>query len=194
MYIKSYVNDSKQGRILKENPNKKLVNYYDIQISDNIQEKFLSFTVEPFGSIISDEEINNNIINTWDGIDTGNVHDNYFYARNSNVQNLLDLKKNKMIATLDGANLNLIRGMRVPVIIVKEGEQNKFNEDINVDIDDSYRKQDPSLIRLDSDVTGYYIIDALKYVYDPSDGTGSPFTTEVQLCKANWGTNIVENK
>jgi len=193
MYIKSYYNDSKQGRILKDNPNKKLVNYYDIQISENIQEKFLSFIVEPFGSIISDEEINNNIINTWDGIDTGNVHDNYFYARNSNTQNLLDLKKSKMTVILDGANLNLIRGMRVPVIIVKEGEQVKFNEDINVDIDDSYKKQDPSLIRLDETTTGYYIIDTLKYIYDPSDGTGSAFTTEAQLCKANWGLNIIEN-
>ena len=185
-YITSYTIDSKQGKILRTNPDKKIIHYYDIIISNVHRDKFINLDVSSSGILKSDEDINNNISNIWESIDIGNTHDNFYYAKHFNIQSQLDLKKNRLVVILEGANLNLLRGMRIPVVIVKEGEYSKFNEPDFSDDDDSSDD-----IRVDKDLTGFYIIDTIKFIYDPYESNlRSPYSTEVILQKQFWGKNL----
>jgi len=191
-YITSIIPISKQGKILTSEPNRRILYYYDINISDKNNEKFLDFFIEQFGSTITAEDIGKNVCNSWEGILNTNVHDNYIYAKHSNNKNMLDFKKNKMLVTLEGANMNIIRGMRIPLVIVKEGLDQEIREEIyvpddkNKDIEEDSGKQ---VVKMDKDKTGYYVVDAVKFIFD-KDGGNYPFNTVLELCRASWGDNI----
>lgn len=186
-FIKSFSPNSKQGLILKHNPNRKYINYYDSELQE-----FVNFFIEPFGNIISDEEIGKNTGYVDECIDYDNTHNNYFFAKHSNVQNILDLKKIEHVIELSGANFNLLKGMRVPLLMIKEGTQ-MITEDINVETEENMlTPDDKDNIKFDSDNSGYYIIDWIKYIYNPTS-QDTAFSTFVGLNKTNHGLNLVEN-
>ena len=196
-FITGYKPSSKQGLTLLENPNRKNMYYYDINASTNNAEKFISMFVEPFGSVITDEEIGNNQINVWSGIDYNNTHRNFIYAEHSNAQNIIDYNKTKLSVSLIGVNLNLLRGMRVPVMIFKEGFENEMNEETYLpeNHESSDVKNLNGNVTYDADNSGYYVINNIRFIYDHSTGSNHvALRTELELGRYDWGKNIDPSK
>ena len=196
-YITAYKPSSRQGEALIKNPNRKNMYYYDINASENNSEKFINMFVEPFGSVVTDEEVGKNQINIWAGIDYNNTHRNFIFAENSNVQNLVDYHKTSLNVILNGINLNLIRGMRIPVVIVKQGYENQMNEDVSLpeDYKDADKTDSSKMITQDKQNTGYYVINNIKFIYDQSGGDSDiSLKTVLELGRFDWGANIASSE
>ena len=193
-YITKYSMKSNQGKIMMSVPMNEHIYYYDYNISDNPSDKFIEYDIHSHDTMKSKEEINNNHTNEWLGMDSGNIHDNYFFAEKFNYRNLMEMNKTNMIAEMEGVNLNLLRGMRIPVSIWREGLDSEFSDDPSSqkDMEDTSGeklKDEVLQIELDRNLTGLYIINLIKFKYDRSVRGGTRWATEVTLSRANWGAN-----
>ena len=188
VFISGYMPTTNQGRILAAQSFRKEVGYYDTFFSNDLNEKFLDFFVEPFGSIIpKDDTLKSSTSRNWIGIDYNNNHNNYKFAEYQNQHNLLELKKMNLHISTDGVNLNIIRGMRVPIVIMDEGhnvETGKGGEIIqeNTGTEDM---SDPK-ITIDNYYTGFYIVTGIKYIYNAFSNDRFSFSTHITLSKKEW--------
>lgn len=188
-HIKSYSLDTHQGNALIDTPNKKNVYYYDIQMPEN--DRFVKYYVKPVrSSFVSDEEISKNETNTWEGLETGNVHDNYIFSKTNNEQNLMDLKKTTLNVVTEGVNLNILRGMRIPLLIVSFPEIRNTYQQSDTESHEGEKEDDKSEVTVDVNLTGYYIVSGMKIIYNNSTSdTINPFTTKIYFVRNNWSKN-----
>ena len=195
-YISNYYMKSNQGKIMMNIPSTEHIYYYDYNISNETSKKFVDYVISSHDTMKSKEDVNKNSTNEWYGIDSGNIHDNYFFASKFNYRNNIEMNKTNMIVNTDGVNLNLLRGMRIPVSIWKEGIDKEFTEDTttqtqeNATDDSSKYKNERMQIEYDKKLSGLYIINALKFKYDSSIQGGTRWSTEALLSRATWEPNL----
>ena len=198
-YISSYSIKSNQGKILLTVPSRERIYYYDNNISDIPSEKFVDYEIMSHDTMKSEEEINNNVTNEWFGIDTGNIHDNYFFASKMNFRNNIEMSKTNLVVEIQGVNLNLLRGMRVPVNIWKEGFAHELKEDTSdqetLDPNEQNAKNSSENLQmvLDKKLSGSYIVNNLKFVFDAMQNGSTRWSTEVILSRASWGKNTAKS-
>lgn len=189
-YITNYSIKSNQGKIMMSVPSNERIYYYDYNISEDPDKKFIEYEVKTHDTMNSGEAVNKNYTNQWFGMDSGNIHDNYFFALKSNIRNTIELEKTNMVVDMEGVNLNLLRGMRIPVSIWREGMAHEYLEDTSTqkDRDDEYKDENLQ-IEYDKKLSGFYIINSLKFKYDSSINGGNRWTTEAVLSRASWEAN-----
>jgi len=194
LYIKSYKTKSNQGEILLNKPNKENIFYYDIEQSKENDKKFLNYYIKSTFRVIDDDVVENNqnqnVRNEWFWTKVGNEHENYIYAQEINKLNIAELEKTQMVITTDGISLNLMRGMRVPIVIIK-------NESSEIELLTKINKRNLAKISemeqlgfyFDEKLSGYYIIKDMTIRYSKTARGESKFETEATLWKRFWGIN-----
>lgn len=130
----------------------------------------------------------------------GNIHLNYFYASMHNKMNRNEVEKMRLEINLETINHSLYRYMKVPVMIfgktwnenemlkyIKEQKKQKgfstVGEEYNEDVKDPENMQ-----MIDEFVSGFYIIDQISYIYDPS--RASSFYQKIVLLRREWPSRI----
>jgi len=112
----------------------------------------------------------------------GNVHKNYGNSVYHNEQNLSELDKMYLYVEVDGLNLQIMKGERVPIYII-------YNNELEKSTANNFSKND---VPLDANrlYSGYYYIDSVEYEYKLSVGenANSPFTTKYILKRREWPT------
>ena len=111
---------------------------------------------------------------------SGNVHKNYSNAEYHNRQNLAELNKMYLRVECEGLNLQIMKGERIPVVLIP-------TTTIEQESMDKFSKNDkPSEInRLYS---GYYIVDSIDYDYNPVYKGQTPYKTTFILKLREWPT------
>lgn len=100
-----------------------------------------------------------------------------------------------MIVTTEGVNLNLLRGMRVPVAIWKEGIAHEFTDDtvsqndMDPEDDSEKYKDKEQQLEYDKNLSGLYIVNSLKFIYDATIQGGTRWKTESTMSRASWSKN-----
>lgn len=110
---------------------------------------------------------------------SGNHHKMYDQAVQHNKINNLQLQKKWLELTLNGINFALLRGEKVPALIC------------NMDVVNQAMTVHPETVLqrgLIPDMSGWFIIDGIRYVYNPyNDFTiGTHWRTELKLVRREW--------
>lgn len=205
MFITSYNLNSNLGLNLIENGVQRKMNYYDFNLPEenNLQNKYINLFVEPLitqnlktkkNSLRpTDETLKKLEVHKWSGIDYGNGHLNYIFSKFNNFHNNTELNNIQLRITTLGANLNVIRGMRVPILIVNENspENTHSNEYEEKELDGDIFEMEQKLgIKIDRFLSDFYYIDGLTIFYNHSDtnttGSTTNFWTQMSLSKREW--------
>ena len=114
---------------------------------------------------------------------TGNVHKNYTRAPYHNTQNINELNKLYIKVDCDGLNLQIMRGERIPVYLIFNGEheENSYN---------TFSENDANF-QMNRFYSGFYIVDSVEITYNPNRRTGNittPYTTTYILKRREWPT------
>ena len=145
---------------------------YDMQYeSVDIEE---SNTVTQWRGIqytISDGDVDGST-NNW----SGNVNINYNRAETHNLINNAELDKMYISVTVNGPCLQIMRGEKIPIIIVTK------------DILDQFTTDNESLKGINKFYSGFYFVDAIKITYsNDNDGDlSNNFNTTFTLKRREW--------
>jgi hypothetical protein len=116
--------------------------------------------------------------NKWNG----NHHKNYLRAYSHNTINLKELEKLNVEISVQGVNLNILKGDKVPIVLIKNDRvENKLV------LKESYAEA------LDFFYTGYYMVKgfSLSYVKDLNDAIGLVnFSQTFILTRREWPTPV----
>lgn len=137
----------------------------------------------------------------WMGIDYSNAHQSYKFASMLNEHNLLETKKNELKVSLEGININVLRGSRVAVLIYlprtaaqqansarAEAQQlGKVEDELEEGSRETGIGQDSQV--LDKALSGFYYVSAIKYTY-----INEKFHTEMILSRRHWKLPRPKNK
>lgn len=126
-----------------------------------------------------DDDVNKNDSNNnnW----SGNVNKNYNRAPSHNLMNIRELDKMYITIYVDGLCLQVMRGEKVPVLLIHDvGSVSRIQKDT--------QNSDENINKMYS---GFYIVDSLEYVYagkDIGNDKTSPYTTILTLKRREWPT------
>jgi hypothetical protein len=137
----------------------------------------------------------------------GNVHDNYIFSNLLNFQNLQEIEKLSLNIDLAGMNFYIYRYMRIPVSIYNDGSRGTDklqrlkdrDKALGEDNDDNNEKiikrasgenevnindvgTDPRDQVLNQHISGYYVVNTIKYVYSPP----GPIKMKLNLIRREW--------
>lgn len=204
MFINSFNLISNLGNSLIENGTRRKMNYYDSNLpSTDLKKKYVDLFVEPLitqnmktkkSSLMPvDPTLKAMQVHKWSGIDYGNGHLNYIFSNFNNFHNNTELNKIQLKIRTLGANLSILRGMRIPILIVNENapEQVHSHEYEEKDLDGNLFALESKLgIKVDRFLSDFYYIDSLVTYYSHSDndmsGGTTNFWTEMTLTKREW--------
>ena len=112
----------------------------------------------------------------------GNHHKNYLRAYSHNVINMRELDKLNVEISVQGTNLNIMKGDKLPIVLIKKDVvENRLVHK------DSYREA------VDFFYSGYYIVkgSTLSYVNDLNNATGMVnFSQVFILTRREWPTPV----
>jgi hypothetical protein len=112
----------------------------------------------------------------WDG----NHHKNYMRARVQNLINTKELDKLNLEISVTGNNFNIIRGDKVPVILIKKDAVENMQINIKAESNDM----------LDMFYSGWYIVNGFKVRWDGdaynNNSIMSNFSQEFVLTRREW--------
>jgi hypothetical protein len=219
-YIADYSLMSHHGEVLANNALRKHAYWYDHGGNDDPETldtvNFIDHYVEPLQTAVSNDGLSPQTVNipdfkddkpdrsvsgAWTGIDYSNAHRSYKFAGVLNHQNLLETKKNEMRIVLNGININVLRGSRVPVLIylnrtashransarVEPEELGGVEDVLDQGILDS--TDGPAQQILDRALSGFYYVSSIKYSYHDEK-----FFTEMLLSRRHWKLPRPKNK
>ncbi len=205
MFITDFNLLSDLGNNLIENGTQRKMNYYDYNLPEktNLDKKYVSLFVEPLitknmktnkNSLRpTDDTLKNMQVHKWSGVDYGNGHLNYIFSKFNNFHNNTELNKIQLKITTLGANLNVLRGMRIPILIVNESapENTHSNEYEETELDgDIFAMEAKMGIKIDRFLSDFYYVDSLITYYSHSDndksGGTTNFWTQMILTKREW--------
>lgn len=202
LYIRELKPKTRQGKHLMNHLFRRNIYFYDYDLDeDDPAEKEISYFIEPVTQqrnrnegeplIPENEDLRSTTSSTYLGIDYGNTHDNYKFAGIHNQHNLDEIDKITVQATTTGPNLNIIPGMRVPIMIVREGKEEgqMFEDRVNEDVDPEIKKLENNMnMKIDRFLTDFYVVRGIKYHYDPAAAQedGTHYFTEIELAKREW--------
>ena len=111
---------------------------------------------------------------------SGNTHQFYEVAYEHNMRNLLQLQKQYLLVELNGANLSIVRGEKMPIVLM---DLNKAEQAIRTS--QARTKIEECMYEAES---GWYIIDGIEWVFDPDNdqGQGTNWRTNVKLVRREW--------
>ena len=139
----------------------------------------------------SDGDANTIIATDGNMLTSGNTHKFYEVAYEHNMRNLLQLQKQVILVELNGANLTILRGEKIPMILMDINRAmsvitNKLPEDY--DGSDPKQGQDILNTYIYEAESGWFIIDGIEWVYDPGveEQTGTYWRTNVKLTRREW--------
>ena len=194
MYISEYTPNTRQGNILSKYGYIRNIGFYDQQLTPDYAKNFvdldvkpISLTLKPDGTDLTLNPFASNSNGEWCGIDYNNGHDNFNFAQIQNEHNNMDIRKITLSIKMNGINLNLVRGQRVPVLIVHENREeiSFFNAHLmDGDKPKDTEKNEEIEMQKDKWLSGYYVIGSISYKYDSTEEEA--FTTEVELFRMNW--------
>ena len=135
----------------------------------------------------------------------GNVHANAAFAQLHNTQNEMEVQKMKLQVTLNSFNPSLYKYQKIPVIMylyepsaIAQNDRLKADkQELGMDKDEPFNLgADPDLEpgklpkqALDTFLTGYYIIEDIKYTYSKSSPKPTENTKQVvTLLRREWPT------
>jgi len=131
--------------------------------------------------------------NTWMGIQytitnvdddttnwTGNQHKNYLRAQIHNCINRVELEKLNVEISIQGTNLNVIRGDKVPVVIMGLDSVENMMVDPNAEGRD----------RKNEFYSGWYLVKGFTLTWVKQDSIVSNFTQSFTLTRREWPTPI----
>lgn len=115
---------------------------------------------------------------------TGAVNKFYDAGAEHNRINNLQLQKKYVLFTLNGANFGIMRGEKIPAIII---DNNQITNSISIQEGDN----NVLMKMMYEEASGWFIIDSIEWVYDPGQGrpeakTGSPWRTIVKCIRREW--------
>ena len=203
MRITSFKPITRQGEQLMYSGYIRNVGYYDVGLDKDYKNKFIELDVKPISSALipgkyrsnqSLDIMSKNTNGEWSGIDYNNAHDNYNYAQIQNEHNIGEISKIQLYVQTMGINLNVARGMRIPVIIMLEGRDSAamMNADISPDelaANTHAAEEEAMQIWYDKYLSGWYYVSSVSYTYDMDEGG---FTTEFLLSRSNWSSHEPE--
>ena len=127
---------------------------------------------------------------------SGNTHKFYETAYEHNMRNLLQLQKQEIVVELNGANISIVRGEKIPVLLADidkaisllySNNYSAYNQIGDVSSGALVNRETLSNIIYEAE-SGWYIIDGIEWVYDPrSPNTmGTFWRTNVKLTRREW--------
>ena len=197
--IVEYSMYSNHGEVLSTQAYKKQINWHDRAEYLNTG-KYLSFYHEP----LSKREVVNNqvlyqkpMLNNftegeqsarWLGIDYNNGHTNYKFAKLLNLHNLTELTKNYLVVKIPSMNQNVIRGVKVRVVIknLKSADDPR-----HMQTDDNIKEvpgaEATTQESYDYYLSGLYYVKDVIYEYDAlSELDNTKMSTTLVLAKREW--------
>jgi len=182
LFIKNYVllNDTTALNI--DLGYKHRIHYYD-QTNTNYNSTFLDSIsdTDNNSSIVlkgnperPDSKFSNNVFNqTYLGkMDTDNVHKNYLYAYNQNLNNIKFLQKIKMVVVLNQANFNLYRFQKVNVVLYKMSQIMQGDEEQTQNLDNSQLdKAGERNWKINDRLSGEWLITGINMTFDKDNGS-----------------------
>ena len=108
----------------------------------------------------------------WLGVQTKNVHDNYFLAEIMNKRNLLESSKFYIEVDIPRWNPNIYGSERIPIILMNITDSMKKNVDA---IGESAGYGNEAIPSIDQLYTGFYVVDGMRFTY-VRDGSKGSFT------------------
>lgn len=194
LFISDIVPSTNQGNTLISTGINHAFQTYDPFFSDNLKENFIEYNITKFNSTELENEDLKKLTNYyWQGIDYGNNHSNYLFAFNNNFSKLLELYKNTLRVTTEGVNLNVHRGMRIPLVMLREGDaysnykSRVKEEEIEGEDAETVKVEEEAQVRVDRFLTDFYVITEIRYIYDVfRSNSRNNFYTEMVLNKKVW--------
>jgi len=195
-YIQAYKVTTTQGSDLLERGYEKVLHYYDhMADGTDLKKKFISLFLQPYkGSVAPiDPTLRKTSDDEWLGVDYKNTHPHYLFSEIINEHFTYEIAKTKLYVKTLGVNLNILRGQRIPVLIVKEGvdatttypsETTKQPDANGVPVDTESEKINGMLI--DRYLSGFYVVLNIKTIFDPTVQGKQTFYTEFELGKMEW--------
>lgn len=198
LFIEGYTLRSSAGQVMLENGYRKSAQFYDVHLSGPFKNRYQSHVVEapasPDGYTSNkgrgSEDISSKLstfkwLGTQSSNTIGNSHKNYKYSAVLNWQNQRELDKMHLEVVLSQCGFNLRRGMRIPVVIVNDGDPHRVSSTKS-------NGEEPEMkITLDRFLSGFYIVLAMKTIFYPQDGV---FRQIVQLGRRDWPTPVNYDK
>jgi len=184
--------------------------FRDVQVFDDVLEGLSEFTLDPLTSenLLDSEEplrgrrdeerylsqVKHKYVGRQDAGEDGigNVHQNYAYSKIHNHRNNLEASKMKLIITLASFNPSLYKYQKVPVIIYAYTPERKSAEDVKNQEAEKMGfnerqfkdKAENEQSRVDSFLSGNYIIENIDYSYNRTKG----IIQTVTLIRREWPT------
>ena len=108
----------------------------------------------------------------------GNHHKNYLKARLQNLINLKELNKLNVEITVNGLNMNVIRGDKTPIVLVQKDPVEGAMSEI----------ESAGLTRLEQFYSGWFYVKGfkIKYAHENDDSAMSSFTQTFILTRREW--------
>lgn len=194
-FINSFIPMTKQGKLLNKEGYRKYIQYYNPLVEKELKDRFLLFYSSPYGIVSPDETKNDNLKQLrnsyrydYRGIDYGNSHDNYKFAEYIQKTGMVELDKIKIEVELNGINLSIIKNMQIPLLITMEGYDPDYNLKVYNTQENSFYKKiyEEYGLLIDKNYTGKYIVNNIRYVYDPFNNDKYSFKTILTLSKSVW--------
>lgn len=168
-----------------------------VQFFDYNQRDYVDLKIQPLNTEGSEEKFlqrgridenfwKDEIKYKWLGIQhnkpSGNVHPNYLFAKIQNTQNNIEINKMGLRMSIPMYNPNLIRYMRLPVLIVVKNDEYQQTSVLKPEELDQKKDRVPNNF-----LSGFYVIIDIRYTYS-SDDRG--VKQEVYAVKREWDRNF----
>ena len=190
LHIKRYSPASQNGNILQLESFRKRVQWY------SHGDKNLEFFVEPISDLKPEngtehqtptlDDFTDNDVTKWIGVDYGNAHTNYKFARVINMHNERELSKNTLKVDVGTINYSVPRGSRVKVNIFNSRTEDMEKRSMESDIAKPMPRTNSATDEvLDERLSDFYYVKDVVMRYrgiDPDE----PMVTELTLTKRNW--------
>lgn len=198
VFIQEYSLVSEQGRILQKNGYKKQIYYYDHFKEAEPKDKFTTFNMKAvstsnssgnFPLVPENQEFRESLARKWMNINYGNTHREWNAARLLNDHNLKELRKIMLMTRVSGVNVQVIRGIRVPVEIKASADDNisKNRQDTALEKDESATVAENNMVEVnDKQLSSAYYVGGTKYIYDKLEKKENKFHTEYFLMRREW--------
>lgn len=118
-------------------------------------------------------------------LNEGSLHPNYYYAKNLNTQNNIEITKMGANITLHGFSSNIYRYKRIPLLIFDSGNiLNKTNSIANNSETDNKQSEigNENDLILNDFLSGFYVVKDFSINWDSSTG----FSQSINLIRREW--------
>ena len=127
---------------------------------------------------------------------SGNTHKFYDVAYEHNMRNLLQLQKQHIHVQLNGANISIVRGEKIPVLLADIDKAHSLLYGNNAD-NFQQAGEDGKMVTINRETlsniiyeaeSGWYIIDGIEWVYDghTTNTMGTNWCTNLKLTRREW--------